>query len=444
MSSIRAGAIESVRPVAADQQTEPRRSPSFMRIPPANPEFADVCEQSIGSGSRANVLLLRSESGGYAGTTVDVAGTELLNFGSCSYLGLEVRPELKEGVIDAVRRYGTQFPFAKPQLECTLYRQLEVGLEAMTGGKAIVASSATLVHFAAMPALMTSRDAVILDRLAHASLFTAAQLLKKTKQEILPHNRMDLLADRVAELSKTHERVWYVLDGVYSMSGDFAPMDELRQLLATYPKLHLYSDDAHCTSWLGEHGRGYTLQQIGNHDRVIVTLSLNKAFSAAGGALIVPNEEFRNRVRFAGAAMMFSGPIQPPMLGAAVASAKIHLTPEFTELQRTLHARIRRMRELAKTHGIALTTSDPTPIVFVPCGEENAMFSLFHAVCRNGFYIAPAVFPAVPRGRAGLRLTVSLHNTPEDTERLIEVLASEMRKIPSVVQFQKEIALSSS
>jgi 7-keto-8-aminopelargonate synthetase-like enzyme len=66
------------------------------------------------------------------------------------------------------------------------------------------------------------------------------------------------------------------------------------------------------------------------------------------------------------------------------------------------------------------------------------MYSLFHAMCRRGFYIAPAVFPAVPRTRAGLRLTASLHNRPEDTEKLMEVLASEIRKIPAVVEFQKE------
>lgn len=66
------------------------------------------------------------------------------------------------------------------------------------------------------------------------------------------------------------------------------------------------------------------------------------------------------------------------------------------------------------------------------------MYTLFHAICGRGFYIAPAVFPAVPRNRAGLRLTASLHNSAEDTARLMEVLASEMKKIPEVVEFQKE------
>ena len=448
MGSIRAEAAHASKlpeparsskfPVSESQRPLRPSSNAQLRVPPIGRDFADMCEQSIGGGAHANVLLLRSTSAGYRGATVDVAGSELLNFGSCSYLGLEVRPELKEGAIDAIRQYGTQFPFAKPQLECALYRELETSLEAMTGGKILIASSATLAHLAAMPALMSPRDAIILDRLAHASLYTSASLLKHTQQEVLAHNRMDLLEERVAQLSLTHQRVWYILDGVYSMSGDFAPLDRLKELMAEFPKLHLYADDAHCTSWMGKHGRGFTLQEISDRDRVIVTLSLNKAFSAAGGALVVPNQEFKNRIRFAGAAMMFSGPIQPPMLGAAAASAKFHLGSEFETLQSTLHQRIDRMHELAAGHGIALTTSDRTPIVFIPCGPEDAMYSLFHAMCRRGFYIAPAVFPAVPRTRSGLRLTVSLHNNPEDTEQLMEVLASEMKKIPAIVEFQKE------
>jgi 7-keto-8-aminopelargonate synthetase-like enzyme len=405
-------------------------------------DFSDMCADSIGEGARAGVLLRRAGESNYLGTSVDLAGAQLHNFGSCSYLGLELRPELRDGAIDAIRRFGTQFPFAKPQLECALYGELQSGLEAMTGGKAIVASSATLVHLAALPALITTRDAVIIDRLAHASIHTACALLRNIKQEVLPHNRMDMLATRVAELSTTHDRVWYLLDGIYSMSGMFAPMDALVKLLEEFPKLHLYADDAHCTSWLGTHGRGFTLEKIEDRSRVIVTLSLNKAFSAGGGALIVPSDEFRDRVRFAGAAMMFSGPIQPPMLGAAAASAKLHLQPEFAALQRTLHERIRRVHELAKQHDVVLATDDLTPIVFIPCGLDTAMYALFHALREQGYYVAPAVFPAVPRDRAGLRLTVSLHNSPEDVERFMEILGASIRRIPAIVEFQRRSSTS--
>lgn len=405
-------------------------------------DFPDSCARSICAGEAAGVLLLRAGVDDYRGTSVHVGGAELRNFGSCSYLGLEVREELKQGVIDAVRRYGTQYPFAKPQLECALYRELEASLERMTGGRAIVASSATLAHLAAVPALMSPKDAVVMDRLAHASLYAATLQLKNVPLEIVPHNRIDVLEERVAELSATRERVWYIMDGIYSMSGDFAPIRAIAELLTRYPNLYLYSDDAHSTSWLGERGRGFTLQEIpaAERARVVVTLSLNKAFSAGGGALILPTEELRDRVRHAGAAMMFSGPIQPPMLGAAVASARLHLAPEFVELQQRLHRRIRRLHELADECGIRLGVPDPTPIAFVPCGRDESMFALFHAMRGHGFYLAPAVFPAVGVNRAGLRLTVSLHNSEEDSARLMETMSAEMKKLPDVVAYQRGLA----
>jgi 7-keto-8-aminopelargonate synthetase-like enzyme len=345
-------------------------------------------------------------------------------------------------VIAAVQKYGTQFPFAKPQLECALYGELESALEAMTGGRVIVASSATLTHLAAIPALMSTNDAVVMDRLAHASLYTATALLKDVELESVPHARMDVLADRLAQLSKTHERVWYIMDGVYSMSGDFAPIAAVGQLLHDFPKLHVYADDAHCTSWTGLHGRGFTLQQLTDKRRVVVTHSLNKAFSAGGAALVFHDEALRNRVRHAGAALMFSGPLQPPMLGAAVASAKLHLTQEFDGLQRRLSEQIDTLHALADHHDIQLASKDRTPIAFIPCGSDRAMYALFHALEQRGFFVAPAVFPAVPQDRAGLRLTVSLHNSARDTERLMAALDEELHRLPEVVAYQRKLAAS--
>lgn len=391
----------------------------------------------MGDGARADVLLLRAGATSYDGRSVDVRGAARLNFGSCSYLALEVREDLRAGAIDAVRRFGTQFPFAKPQLECHLYGELEAALAEMTGGKPVIASSATLAHLAALPALIRTGDAVIVDRLAHASIHMAMALVKQGSIETLPHNRMDLLAARIEDLSRIHDRVWYVLDGVYSMSGSFARVDALAELLARFPKLHLYSDDAHCTSWLGRHGRGLLLDRLPDPSRVVVTLSLNKAFSAGGGVLIAPNEEVQARIQLAGAPLLFSGPLQPAQLGAAVASARVHLSPELADLQATLAQRIASAHALARRHEIRLGTEDHTPILFVPCGDEAGMFSLFHAMLANGFYIAPAVFPAVARGHAGLRLTVSLHNSLEDTEDLFACLAEEIRAIPSVLAHQR-------
>jgi 7-keto-8-aminopelargonate synthetase-like enzyme len=299
----------------------------------------------------------------------------------------------------------------------------------MTGGVAIVSATTTLAHIAALPVLVGPRDVVILDQQAHASLHTACALLR-VPIEVVRHNRMDQLEARIKALSEKHERVWYVLDGLYSMLGDFAPIDELRTLLERYPALHLYVDDAHSTSWIGSNGSGYALDRLPDRSRVIGVLSLNKAFSAGGGALILPNEQLARRIRRAGGPLVFGGPLQPPLLAAAIASADLHLSPELPRLQNELAQRIDLAIQLAAERDVPFQDTSASPIFFVRCRTVERTFSMIQEL-RNtyGIYTCPAFFPIVPRGQAGVRITISLHNTLEDIHSLIDALSNEARRL---------------
>jgi 7-keto-8-aminopelargonate synthetase-like enzyme len=363
------------------------------------------------------------------GRHVTIDGEKLLNFGSCSYLALELRPELKRGAIEAVERFGTQFSFSRVYLQLPLYELLEDSLSEMTGGYALATPTTTLGHIATLPVMVEEGDAVIIDRFAHASLHLAISLLRSIPIHVSAHNRMDLLEEKIAQLAPNHRRVWYVFDGLYSMLGDFAPVAQVAGLLEKYPNLHLYVDDAHSTSWTGTTGRGYALERLPDRTRVIVALSLNKAFAAGGGAVVFANPEDRLRVRRCGGPMLFSGPLQPSVLGAGVASAKLQLRDDFAELQGHLMERITLAHALARNLGITLGSTDLTPIVFVCCGHESLAFALTSALRQEGFYVCLAVFPAVPKDQAGIRFTLSLHNTTEDIKRLMTALAKETRPV---------------
>jgi 7-keto-8-aminopelargonate synthetase-like enzyme len=395
---------------------------------PAHLDIADI-DRSIAEAATSKALMLRAGPSQYTGRHVDVEGEVVKNFGSCSYLGLELRPELQDGAVTALRRYGTQFPFARPLLECHLYDELHERLDAITGCKVLVAPSTTLAHVAALPVLIGSRDAVIVDQFAHASLHTGLALLKDTHVEPVRHNRVDVLASKIERLGRSHERVWYVLDGVYSMLGDFAPFAELAALLSQHPKLHLYVDDAHAMSWTGRQGRGRALEVLPELDRVVVALSLNKAFAAAGGALAFPSGEWRERVRRCGGPMLFSGSIQPPLLGAAVASARLHQTPELTELQQQLHQRILLVHDLAAELALPLGSPDLTPVCFLQLGPSDRTYELVRALRARGYYVAASMFPAVPLNRTGIRFTVSLHNPIEDIREFMAAMAMEIARI---------------
>jgi 7-keto-8-aminopelargonate synthetase-like enzyme len=273
------------------------------------------------------------------------------------------------------------------------------------------------------------RDAVLIDQQAHASLHTAVALLR-VPVDVVRHSRMDQLETRLKSLSEKHSRVWYVLDGLYSMLGDLAPVEALKDLLERYPALHLYVDDAHSTSWLGSHGRGHALEHFADRSRVVGVLSLNKAFSAGGGALILPTEELARRIRRAGGPLVFGGPLQPPLLAAAIASAKLHLSQELPILQRALFDRMKQAIDLGRKLNVPFEDTTVSPIFFVRCRTTEKTFSMIQSLrAEHGIYACPAFFPIVPRGHAGVRITISLHNTPEDVTTLIDALASESERL---------------
>lgn len=121
--------------------------------------------------------------------------------------------------------------------------------------------------------------------------------------------------------------------------------------------------------------------------------------------------------------MLFSGPIQPPMLGAAVASARLHLSPEFPTLQTELSLRLEACAAQIERHGLGLANQALTPIFQAQCDSPRIVFAVAERLRERGFYCCVCVFPAVPMNRPGLRFTVTRHNTFEDIEAFVPTLA---------------------
>ena len=375
----------------------------------------------VSEAAEAGVILNNGQ--GANGPNVIVDGNKLANFGSCSYMALEAQPELREAAHRAIDEYGTQFHFSRAYLQCELYLELEALLEQITGRHVVVAATTSLAHMSALPVLINDGDQIIIDQFAHASLHAAVQLVPSVPLEILRHNRMDQLDTQLTRLRGQGGDVWYVCDGLYSMLGDFAPFEELRTLLDRHDHLRLYIDDAHSTSWTGKRGRGVALEHFAADERVVVALSLNKAFSAAGGALALPNRELGMRIRRCGGPMLFSGPIQPPMLGAAVGSARLHLGETFPQLQAELATRLDAcVRELSASN-LDLATLEHSPIFQVQCDSPRIAFAAAENMKARGYYCCVCVFPAVPMNRPGIRFTMTRHNQLNEIAPFVSALS---------------------
>ncbi len=353
-------------------------------------------------------------------------GKKVISFGSCAYSGLELDPRLKAGVVDATQRFGTQFPSSRAYVSAPLYREFENLVEQIFRAPIAISSTVTLGHAAALPILIQRGDAVLYDIQVHASVQAVFPTLYIAGISCVAvnHNRMDELEQRVSELISKHKKVWYLCDGIYSMHGDFAPLEALRSLVERYEQLHLYIDDAHAISWMGQHGSGSIMGSTNPiRTRTVVTASFSKSFCAAGGAIIFPDENIKRLVRNCGNTMIFSGPIQPPNLGACIASAKIHLTDEIKQIQSEVRERIHLFNKLCDEYQLPLCSKDATPIRFLHVGSEDETFKIAKKIFDAGFYINVSTYPAVPRDASGIRIPLTRHQTLDDIKNLLAIIA---------------------
>ncbi len=371
---------------------------------------------------KKGITHLYTEDEIYNGRTVTIKGNKLVNFGSCSYLGLDVDERLKEAAIQAIKQYGVQFSSSRSYIACTLYTEWEKLLRTMFNAPLILTTSVSLGHHAVIPVVVEGGDAIIMDQQVHASVQDAVLKMqsKGVSVSIVRHNRLDELETKIMSLTGRHDKIWYMLDGVYSMYGDYAPMKELVQLLEKYKQLHLYIDDAHGMSIEGIHGTGVVLNQVALHKKMVLATSLNKAFAAGGGAFVFADEALCQKVRFCGGAMIFSGPHQIPTIGAGIASAKIHLSDEIYQLQKSLKEKLHHCHHLLEHYRLPVLSNIDSPITFIGLGLNRVGFNMVRRLMNDGLFVNIGIFPAVPETCTGLRFTITNHHSLTDIEKLVE------------------------
>ncbi len=355
-------------------------------------------------------------------------GKKVLHFATCGYMGLEHHPKLKEGAIRAIENYGVQFPMSKTYVSNPLYTQLESLVSKMYDGAPIVISkNCTMSHLATIPTIVKpATDLIILDHQVHASVQQGAQklLAKGGKIEMIRHNSMEMLEDMILKYRNKYEKIWYMADGVYSMFGDFAPIKQLIALAEKYEQLWLYVDDAHGMSWAGKYGAGYVMSQMDNklYSKMVLTATLGKAFGSCGGVTVFPNADWQDRVKTFGGPNTFSVQLEPPILGAAVASAKLHLSDEISGMQVELQKRIEYFNALIERTDLPLVNVNNSPIFYIANGAMGMSNNLITRLIEDGVYINVALFPAVPAKNTGARITLSLNNSFEEIEELADKL----------------------
>lgn len=365
--------------------------------------------------------------------SVSVGGKRYTWFGSCGYLGLELDPRLADAAADAAHRYGTQFASSRGYISAPLYDELERSFDEIFDGHTLICPLTTIAHQIALPSLATERDCIVLDHQCHATIQYAARFAQTrgTKVEVVRHDRLEQMFELLPLLAKQHRTVWVCVDGVYSMFGDLAPVGLLQDWLDLADNIRLYVDDAHGMSWAGKHGRGSFLDRMPMHPRMVLATTFAKAAGAGGAALVFPNREELDFVRMTAGPVVFSGPLQPPMQGALLASARIHLSPEITALQEAMRARVDQFNTLTVEAGLPQIVVNESPIAFLRMGPHGIAQEVARRVMDDGYMVNVSMFPSVPQRRSGLRIALTATHTAAEVDGLVASLA---RHVPEVMQ----------
>ncbi|GAA3001337.1 8-amino-7-oxononanoate synthase family protein [Actinokineospora diospyrosa] len=384
-------------------------------------------DKAVGVG---NAFWDRSEQEGVAGIVAELDngilrtgdGHEFVNFTCCSYLDLDSHPEVIEGAITALRRFGVLdhcIPRSRVQLPALL--ELESSLGELWGADVITAISAGVASAGLLPLIASghlgngTRPLMVFDKNCHVSM-AGAKPACADETEVVTSGHHDM--DQLEDFCRQYQRVCYVVDGADSLGG-YAPVEQLAELQEKYGLL-VYYDDSHSVSAFGERGMGYIRANNPIRDeRTITIATLNKAFGTSGAAIVLDGYgKHSHRVieRFAGA-LSYSQPMNTAAVGASLASAEIHRGPELVALQGRLNANIALFDSLIDTE----QAGSSYPIRVVPMNDETVI-DAGRRVYQAGFYVSPVFFPIVARGTAGLRVMLRAGQTVEQIQRLCTVL----------------------
>jgi 8-amino-7-oxononanoate synthase len=341
-----------------------------------------------------------------AAPVVEMEGATRVMLGSNNYLGLTGDERVIAAAHDAIDRYGTGLTGSR-LLNGTidLHSELESELAAWMGTEsALVFTTGHQANLGCLGTILAPGDTVIADSGDHASILDGC-LLSRAKLRPFRHNRLDKLERALQRAEGDGGGVLVVVDGVFSMEGDVAPLIEIADLCARHGA-RLMVDEAHALGVLGPRGAGAS-ELLGVEDRVDLRMAtFSKSLASCGGVIAGPAEvvEF---LRTQSRAFLFTAAAVPAAIGAALAAVRICRSAEGPGLFARVLANAAYLRDGLTELGFRVVTSDvATPIVPVLVEDDWKAGLLWRALWDAGVYVNVAVHPAVPPGGALLRTSV--------------------------------------
>ncbi len=359
------------------------------------------------------------------GAWLEVDGRRVLNFCSNNYLGLANHPRLKAAASAAIERYGVG-PGAVRSIAGTmdLHLELERRLAAFKGVEsAITFQSGFTANLAVLPALVGKEDVIFSDELNHASIIDGRRLSGARIVRFAHANAADL-ERQIQANAGSDRRALTVTDGVFSMDGDIAPLDEIYAVTERHDIL-LMVDNAHGEGVMGTGGRGI-VDHFRLHGKVDVEVgTLSKAFGGVGG-VVAGKAVIVEWLRQRGRPFLFSSAVTPPDVAAMIAA--VDLLEESTELVDRLWENARYFKAEMKNLGFD-TGHSVTPITPIMLGEAPLAQQFSRELFDEGLFAMALGYPTVPQGKARIRVMLSAAHSQSDLNQALEIFAKVGRRL---------------
>lgn len=349
------------------------------------------------------------------GTEVVYQGQRIIMCGSNNYLGLTTHPKVREAAIEAIRRYGTSCTGSRfLNGNMTIIEELEEKLAAWVGKEdALVFSTGMQVNLGTISSLVNRGEYIIMDKENHASIVDGA-LLSGGKIERYRHNDVEHLARVLKSLPENSAKL-LVVDGLFSMEGDIAPLPEIIPLCEQYG-VRFMVDDAHAMGVLGG-GKG-TAAHFGMTDQVDLIMStFSKSFASIGG-FVAGNFDVIDYVKHHARSLIFSASIPPA--NTATVLAALEVMEEEPHLVDDLNRNAEFMRRGLKQLGFDTGHSE-SPIIPIVIGDDALTFKTWRDLMDEGVFVNPVISPATAPGRQLLRTSYMATHTQPQLEKVLDV-----------------------
>lgn len=362
---------------------------------------------------------------GSQGPRMRVDGRDVLLFAGSNYLDLAHHPEVTAAAARAAAEWGCAAGGSRLiNGNLALHEALEAELADFLGTEAaLVFATGYMANVGVLPALVGRGDVVVSDALAHASIIDGCRL-SRADVRVFAHSDAADLDAVLAAATRDAGRALVVLDGVYSMDGDVAPLHELVRVARRHGA-HLLLDDAHGTGCLGAGGRGTAELLDVEHETDVLVGTLGKALGSFG-AFVAGSRALRELLVNTARSFIFSCALAPPQVEAARA-ALVLVRREPWRRQR-LQANAARLRGRLAQHGIP-THPSTTQIVPVVIGDNAASMRVCERLLARGFYAQGIRHPSVPEGTARLRVTPMATHRDEEIDALADAVAEELAAV---------------